>query len=97
MTNKGVSYVGIYEVPDGVSPELRAGLVRYADLIASVGGYGATVCAVTLGHEAQEVTGVLSEAGFGGWQPCVTTSEGRRYRVDGDTLRAAPRASNNGE
>jgi len=72
-----------------ISDELQAGIRRHDARIAAAGGYGATVCAMTEGSQPTEVIGVLIEAGFGECQPAVRTPDGRRWRVQSDSLRAA--------
>lgn len=71
-----------------ISSELQSGLDAYYKRVADLGGYGATITASTLGYRATAVTGTLEEAGYGGCQPCVLTSDGRRWRIDLDTARA---------
>lgn len=71
----------------GYSPELDAALQQYPTLIKRLGGYGARVRGVA-GQPGQAVEGTLGEAGYGGYQPTITTDAGTRYRVRLDTIEA---------
>lgn len=70
-----------------LSDEIQNGLQAYSLRIAELGGYGVTVIAKTVGRTSREVLGVLVEAGFGGCQPVVCTSDGKRYMIVLETAR----------
>jgi len=69
-----------HTVHAGISDELAAGIQRYSDRIAAMGGYGTRVRATLPDGEVRE--GVLIELGFGGCQPGLRQLDGRRFRVD---------------
>jgi hypothetical protein len=71
-----------------ISAELEAGIRAYHAAVEALGGYGARVTATM--SDGRVVTGELGEAGFGGCQPIITCTEGRRYRVDIRSVEAAP-------
>jgi hypothetical protein len=77
-----------YEVPDGISDELAAGIQAYRAHIDSLGGYGTRIRATSLGSLRLTVVGELAEAGYGGCQPCIRTDDGRRFRIELSTATA---------
>jgi hypothetical protein len=67
-----------------VSDELAAGIRRYANRIAALGGYGTHVRATMPDGAVRE--GALIELGHGGCQPGIRQDDGRRFAADIDRV-----------
>jgi len=76
------------QLMSNMSTDLAAALAAYPQKIAALGGYGATVAAITLGTASRKVVGTLVDGGA--YMPQVRTADGRRYAVDLATIEAAP-------
>lgn len=62
-----------------ISQELRAGIARYDEQIAALGGYGTLLRATMPNGIVRE--GKLIERGFGGCQPGLIDAAGRRWAI----------------
>lgn len=79
----------------GCSADLVAGIRRYDERIARLGGYGTRIRArarvsdgpmLLVRSGGELLDGSLIELGYGGCQPGLLTADGRRYAIDLDSV-----------